>query len=92
MATNFADLKKNKANKFESLVQQSEKLNEKVSYVDERIWKCERDKNGNGYAVIRFLPECKGETNDFVTMFRISEITLAKSCCISLISLFSDIL
>jgi len=69
MATNFADLKKNKANKFESLVQQSEKLNEKVSYVDERIWKCERDKNGNGYAVIRFLPECKGETNDFVTMF-----------------------
>ena len=69
MATNFADLKKNRVSKLDRLVKESEKLNEKVSYVDERIWKCERDKNGNGYAVIRFLPECKGETNDVVTMF-----------------------
>jgi hypothetical protein len=69
MATNFGDLKKNKASKFDSLVKESEKLNEKVSYVDERIWKCERDKNGNGYAIIRFLPECKGESGEYVTMF-----------------------
>ena len=69
MATNFADLKKSKANKFDDLVKQSEKMNEKVSYVDERIWKCERDKNGNGYAIIRFLPESKGESTEFVTMF-----------------------
>ncbi|SVC32367.1 uncharacterized protein METZ01_LOCUS285221, partial [marine metagenome] len=69
MATNFADLKKNKASKFDSLVEKSEKMNEKVSYVDERIWKCERDKTGNGYAVIRFLPECKGEASEYVTMF-----------------------
>ena len=69
MATNFADLKKNKASKFDGLVKESEKLNEKVSYVDERIWKCERDGNGNGYAVIRFLPECKGEASETVTMF-----------------------
>ena len=69
MATNFADLKKNKASKFDSLVEKSEKMNEKVSYVDERVWKCERDKTGNGYAVIRFLPECKGEASEYVTMF-----------------------
>ena len=29
---------------------------EKQSYVDERLWKPELDKSGNGYAVIRFLP------------------------------------
>lgn len=69
MATNFADLKKNRSTKLESLVEASEKMNEKVSYVDERIWKCERDNNGNGYAVIRFLPECKGETSEYVTLY-----------------------
>ena len=34
---------------------------EKKSYVDERLWKPELDKSGNGYAVIRFLPAVKGE-------------------------------
>ena len=34
---------------------------EKQSYVDERIWKPELDKSGNGYAVIRFLPSPEGE-------------------------------
>ena len=34
---------------------------EKKSYVDERLWKPELDKSGNGYAVIRFLPAIKGE-------------------------------
>ena len=34
---------------------------EKKSYVDERLWKPELDKSGNGYAVIRFLPAEKGE-------------------------------
>ena len=34
---------------------------EKKSYVDERLWKPELDKSGNGYAVIRFLPACEGE-------------------------------
>ena len=34
---------------------------EKKSYVDERLWKPELDKTGNGYAVIRFLPAVEGE-------------------------------
>ena len=34
---------------------------EKKSYVDERLWKPELDKTGNGYAVIRFLPAVDGE-------------------------------
>ena len=34
---------------------------EKKSYKDERLWKPELDKSGNGYAVIRFLPAIEGE-------------------------------
>ena len=34
---------------------------EKKSYVDERLWKPELDKSGNGYAVLRFLPAVHGE-------------------------------
>ena len=34
---------------------------EKQSYVDERLWKPELDKSGNGYAVLRFLPAVKDE-------------------------------
>ncbi len=34
---------------------------EKKSYKDDRLWKPEMDKSGNGYAVIRFLPAVDGE-------------------------------
>ena len=34
---------------------------EKKSYTDERLWKPELDKSGNGYAVLRFLPAVHGE-------------------------------
>ena len=34
---------------------------EKKSYKDDRLWKPELDKAGNGYAVIRFLPAVEGE-------------------------------
>ncbi len=34
---------------------------EKQSYVDERLWKPELDKSGNGYAVVRFLPSSDNE-------------------------------
>jgi len=37
------------------------KTQEKKSYKDERLWKPELDKSGNGYAVIRFLPAPNGE-------------------------------
>ena len=37
------------------------KPQEKKSYVDERLWKPELDKSGNGYAVLRFLPAVQGE-------------------------------
>ena len=59
----FADLKA-KAMKLDSLVgaaQQDGGKKEKASYIDERMWKPTRDKSGNGYAVIRFLPAVEGD-------------------------------
>ena len=37
------------------------KPQDKKSYVDERLWKPQLDKTGNGYAVLRFLPAPDGE-------------------------------
>ena len=54
--SSFKDLQKNRMSTLQNLTKQVEKLSEKPSYGDDRIWKCERDKTGNGYAVIRFLP------------------------------------
>ena len=34
---------------------------ETKSFGDDRIWKPERDKSGNGFAIIRFLPQPEGE-------------------------------
>jgi hypothetical protein len=42
---------------------------DKKSYVDERLWKPNVDKAGNGYAVIRFLPAPEGEELPWVRVF-----------------------
>ena len=61
----FASLKKaSKAGgTLSKLTQEIEKLNQPQSGggADERLWKPELDKSGNGYAVIRFLPAPDGE-------------------------------
>ena len=36
---------------------------------DDRLWKLECDKGGNGYAVIRFLPAPNGEDLPFVKLY-----------------------
>ena len=43
------------------LVKEVEKVNNSGGGADERLWKPELDKTGNGYAVIRFLPAPDGE-------------------------------
>ena len=43
------------------LVNQVEKMNKGSNGADDRLWKPEVDKAGNGYAVIRFLPAPDGE-------------------------------
>ena len=57
----FATLKKRSGTSLEKLVQEAEKLNKQGPGADERFWKPELDKSGNGYAVIRFLPAPDGE-------------------------------
>ena len=55
----FASLKKSS---YTDLLSKAESLNKtEVRGADERIWKPEVDKAGNGYAVIRFLPSPDGE-------------------------------
>ena len=58
----FSSLKK-KSGTFAKLTQEIEKLSKPQGQggPDERLWKPEVDKSGNGYAVIRFLPEPEGE-------------------------------
>ena len=51
------------------LVQQVEKMNKGSNGADERLWKPEVDKAGNGYAVIRFLPAVDGEDMPWVKLY-----------------------
>jgi len=67
----FADLKKQSklGSLTAKLVKEVEKMNNAGSSGDERLWKLECDKGGNGYAVIRFLPAPEGEDLPFVKLY-----------------------
>ena len=67
----FANLKKqSKLGSLTSkLVNQVEKMNKSAGSSDERLWKPEVDKAGNGYAVIRFLPPPDGEDMPFAKVY-----------------------
>ena len=66
----FSNLKKQSSlgNLTAKLVKEVEKLNNSSS-IDDRIWKPELDKSGNGYAVIRFLPAPDGEELPWAKMY-----------------------
>lgn len=69
--TNFASLKKNRSKSLESLNAQLDKISSK-SYQDPnagKTWKPTRDKAGNGFAIIRFLPATEGEEMPFVRVW-----------------------
>ena len=57
----FASLKKSSSSVFEKLNKEVEKISNPSTGGDDRLWKPEMDKSGNGYAVIRFLPAPEGE-------------------------------
>jgi hypothetical protein len=59
----FSDLKKQSklGSLTQKLVKEVEKMSSSSSGADERLWKPEMDKTGNGFAVIRFLPAPEGE-------------------------------
>ncbi len=65
----FAALKK--SSYFDNLKTEIEKISnpQGQSYTDDRLWKAELDKSGNGYAVIRFLPPSDGEDLPFAKVW-----------------------
>ncbi len=67
----FADLKKQSklGSLTQKLVKEVEKMNNNGASGDDRLWKLEVDKSGNGYAVIRFLPAPNGEDLPFVKLY-----------------------
>ena len=67
----FADLKKQSklGSLTAKLVKEVEKMNNSGGSGDDRLWKLDVDKSGNGYAVIRFLPAPNGEDLPFVKLY-----------------------
>jgi hypothetical protein len=67
----FDALKKNRSSSLTKLNSQLEKITQK-SYSDPnegKMWKPTRDKAGNGFAIIRFLPAANGEEMPFVRIW-----------------------
>jgi hypothetical protein len=68
----FASFKKNRSQMFEKLNAHLSQINSK-NYIDEeenkKYWKPTRDKSGNGFAIIRFLPAPPGEDMPFVRLW-----------------------
>ena len=67
----FKDLKKQSklGSLTQKLVKEVEKMNNTNGNNDDRLWKLDVDKSGNGYAVIRFLPAPDGEDLPFVKLY-----------------------
>ena len=67
----FKDLKKQSSlgSLTQKLVKEVEKMNTTGGGADERLWKPEVDKTGNGYAVLRFLPAPEGEDIPWVKLY-----------------------
>lgn len=67
----FDKLKKNRSKSLEKLNDQLNKINSK-GYSDPnegKFWKPTRDSAGNGFAIIRFLPEPDGEDSPFIRVW-----------------------
>ena len=67
----FASLKKQSklGSLTAKLVKEVEKMNNTGGSTDDRLWKLDVDKGGNGYAIIRFLPAPNGEDLPFVKLY-----------------------
>lgn len=70
MTTSFSALKKARTSSFDKLNSQLQKMGTQATGKgDDKFWKPEVDKAGNGYAVLRFLPEAQGEPVPFVRIW-----------------------
>lgn len=66
---NFADLKRAGTNDIEKLNEEASKFKSGGFAKDERYWKAELDKAGEGTALIRFLPVAPGDDVPFVRKY-----------------------
>ena len=71
MTNTFDALKQNRKSNFDKLTAELTKVNQNFQQDsnDEKQWKPDVDKAGNGYAVIRFLPAPAGEDVPFVRIW-----------------------
>lgn len=69
----IATLRKSRSSNFAKITTEFEKIvnpsSNSNSYEDDRYWKLERDKAGNGSAIIRFLPTAEGDELPWVRIF-----------------------
>lgn len=67
----FSDLKKQSklGSLTAKLVKEVEKMSTSTNSPDERFWRLEVDKSGNGFAIIRFLPPPQNEELPFVRIY-----------------------
>lgn len=66
--SSFKDFKNKSKNSISDLMKKLDESSKK-DYKDDRFWRLEQDKMGNGFAVIRFLPEINGEECPWVKLF-----------------------
>jgi len=65
----FNDLKKKSKSGMEDLIKKMEDQTKTKDYKDDRFWRPEQDKSGNGFAIIRFLPAVDGEDVPWVKVY-----------------------
>jgi hypothetical protein len=65
----FSDLKKKSKNGIDDLIKKMEDQTKSKDYKDDRFWRPEQDKTGNGFAIIRFLPPVDGEDVPWVKVY-----------------------
>jgi len=67
----FADMKKQRKSNLSSLIKESEKISNPNTFgeADDRYWRPELDKSGNGYSIVRFLPAPDGEDLPWARMW-----------------------
>jgi len=65
----FSDLKKQSKSGMEDLIKKMDDQSKTKDYKDDRFWRPEQDKSGNGFAIIRFLPSVEGEDLPWIKLF-----------------------
>lgn len=69
MATSLSELRKSRSSMLDKIVKDLDSGGKRNNEDDSRFWKLNRDKAGNGSAIIRFLPPVNGDELPWVKTF-----------------------